>query len=114
MKTILTNYYKEEIKSLDKFPNRKTPLKAYYLYEHTDDKLGIKINDSIAFYDLFLYLDNKNYYSVVYDSVYDLIGVDDSLVRERLFEGLCKVMGCSYDEIYEQWMNYKPNTVTNG
>ena len=103
MTTQLANYYKEEIESLDKFPNRKTPLKAYYLYEHTSDELGIEINDSITFNDLFRYLDNKNYFSIKYDSVYDFIGVDDSIVRERLFEGLCKVMNCSYDYVLEQW-----------
>lgn len=105
MTTTLTNYYKEEIESLDKFPNRRTPLKAYYMYEHESDELGAEINNSITFYDLFRYLDNKNYFSIKYDSVYDFIGVDDSIVRERLFEGLCKVMDCSYDEIYEQWEN---------
>ena len=99
MEKIIIDIYKKEIESLDKFPNRKTPLKAYYLYEHTSDELGIKINNSITFYDLFRYLDNKNDFSVKYDSVYDFIGVDDSIVRERLFEGLCKVMVCSYDEI---------------
>ena len=37
--------------------------------------------------------------------IYDYIGVGDSLIRERLFTRLAKMLGLDYDHIYEMWLN---------
>ena len=37
--------------------------------------------------------------------IYDYIGVGDSLIRERLFTRLSKMLGLDYDHIYEMWLN---------
>jgi hypothetical protein len=39
-----------------------------------------------------------------YENIYDLIGVGDSLVRERIFEALAEIMNVEYDYIYHQWL----------
>ncbi len=39
-----------------------------------------------------------------YESVYDFIGVYDSVIRERLFSMLSVIMDVEYDYIYDQWM----------
>ena len=36
--------------------------------------------------------------------VYNYFGVDDSIVRERLFDGLSKELKTSYDFIYDAWL----------
>ena len=35
---------------------------------------------------------------------YAFLGVDDSLVRERIFDALATLMGCSYEHVYYQWL----------
>mgnify|MGYP003109504987 CR=1 FL=1 len=77
--------------------NKTTPLKYYYINTYKGDELGKYINDNATFVDLFECLDN-------YQDVYDLIGVYDSLLRERLFEKLAQMMCVDYDYIYNQWM----------
>lgn len=39
-----------------------------------------------------------------YKDVYELIGVGDSLVRERLFRRLAEIMEVDYNYIYQQWL----------
>lgn len=73
-----------------------TSIKQAYLTCYWDDELGHKLND-VTFEQLFNTLDN-------YKSVYDFIGVYDSLIRERLFSMLSVIMDVEYDYIYNQWM----------
>lgn len=75
----------------------KTNIRDAYQKMYVDDELGLELND-VTFEDLFDTLDN-------YGSVYKLIGVYDSLVRERLFIMLAEIMIVSYDYIYEQWLS---------
>ena len=37
--------------------------------------------------------------------IYEYIGVGDSLIRQRLFTRLAKMLGLDYDRIYEMWLN---------
>jgi hypothetical protein len=76
--------------------NMNTSIKESYLTCHWDDELGHQLND-VTFDELFNTLDN-------YGSVYKLIGIYDSIVRERLFSMLSIIMDVDYDYIYEQWM----------
>ena len=71
-------------------------IKDFYLTEHSDDWLGEDLND-LTFADLF---DILNYG----EDVYDAIGVEDSMVRERLFDELSKLMNLDYDVIYSMWL----------
>ena len=77
---------------------KSTNIKKWYLENYPADDLGEELKNNITFYDLFDALDN-------YQDVYDFIGVGDSLIRERLFEKLSKIMKCDYDEIYYQWLS---------
>jgi hypothetical protein len=40
---------------------------------------------------------------------YTFLGVEDSVVRERVFDALATLMGCSYDHVYYQWLNHSKN-----
>jgi hypothetical protein len=36
--------------------------------------------------------------------IYDVIGVGDSVIRERLFEHLSEIKDVNYDYIYKKWL----------
>ncbi len=72
-------------------------IKDWYTKKYPDDELGQNLKDNLNFYDLFEALDD-------YKDIYKFAGIDDSLIRERLFEKLSEIMGCDYDEVFDQWM----------
>lgn len=74
-----------------------TKIRDYYMTIFPTDDLGREIDGDRTFGDLFDCLD-------CYHDVYDLIGVRDSVIRERLFSALAELMGVPYREIYDQWM----------
>lgn len=77
--------------------NEKTLVKDWYIKEYTTDELGQEINEKITFYDIFYALDR-------YKNIYEVLGVGDSLVRERVFKKLANIMRVDYNYIYEQWL----------
>lgn len=77
--------------------NEQTKIREWYLSAYPEDELGNEINPNATFNDVFEWLDN-------YKDIYELIGVHDSLVRERIFSALSEVMNCDYDYIYDQWL----------
>lgn len=76
---------------------RNEKVKDYYLKEYGDDELGNNLNENVTFYDLFIALDT-------YKDIYDLIGVGDSVIRERLFQRLAEIIEVDYKYIYDQWL----------
>ena len=74
----------------------KTKIRHWYTTTYPEDDLGKQLSDA-TFYDLFETLDN-------YQDVYELLGVGDSIIRERVFEELSKIMEVDYDYVYEQWL----------
>ncbi len=71
-------------------------IKDAYIKLYSDDNLAHKLNE-VTFEDIFNTLDN-------YGSFYKLIGVYDSLIRERIFSMLAVVMDVEYEYIYNQWL----------
>ncbi len=78
--------------------NQYTNITESYLKRFPNDELGTEIKSNVTFNDLFNALDS-------YQCPYKLIGVDDSLVRERCFILLAEIMQCDYNYIYHQWLN---------
>ena len=74
----------------------KTKIKEWYMEEYSTDELGAEINNEIAFEDLFVALDKD---------VYEVLGVGDSIIRERCFEKLSEIMNVDYDYIFNKWLN---------
>ena len=73
-------------------------IKNWYTHYYSTDELGQEINSMATFNDLHrALLDDRD--------IYEVIGVDDSLVRERLFSELAILLGVSYDDIYKMWLN---------
>ena len=73
-------------------------IRTYYLENYPDDELGREINKDATFLGLFREL-------VASRDVYKFIGVSDSLVRERLFDKLAKLLNEPYEYIYKLWLN---------
>ena len=70
-----------------------TSIREYYQGAFPDDELGERITD-ISF---------KQFYKELkaHKDVYDLVGVGDSIIRERLFNKLAEISGKDYSEIYQ-------------
>ena len=77
--------------------DEKTEVRAYYMDKYATDELGTEIRMGVTFKDVFNTLDNRA-------CIYDLLKEHDSIVRERVFEALSKIMKCEYDYIFSQWL----------
>lgn len=72
-------------------------IKEYYTSTFPTDELGEELKDGLTFQDLFVALDT-------YKDIYTLFGIDDSIIRERLFIKLSALMNVDYSYTYEQWL----------
>lgn len=75
---------------------KATNVKNWYKDTFPQDELADEINDSITFYDVFNALDNHK-------DIYNLLGVGDSVVRERVFNALDDILDEPEGYSYEQW-----------
>lgn len=96
----------EEVEKFDLFDDldidEKDPflekLKDYYTRVYYSDDEGDLMNDDSDFYDLFDALENRI-------DIYSVIGkFCDSIVRERLFQRLAKIMHVDYGYVYDEWI----------
>lgn len=72
-------------------------IRVWYEKQYPTDTMGKDLNN-ITFCELLANMQNGK-------NVYDLIGVDDSIIRERIFDKLAKVSHLAYDKIYYLWVN---------
>jgi hypothetical protein len=77
---------------------KRIKVKKWYLKTYPKDDLGKEIREDITFWSLWAYM------SQGYD-VYNILGVGDSMIRERVFEELSKILGVDYDVVYQKWLN---------
>lgn len=78
--------------------NLSTGVGEWYTDNFPTDELGYEINPSVDFGDVL---------DMMADGIdfYDIVGVGDSLVRERVFEGCAEAWGWTYDEVYVFWLH---------
>ena len=67
---------------------------------YPDDECGPKLKSNVSFKNLIGTLNN-------YGNIYELLNIDDTLVRERMFVKLTDVMGVEYGYIYDKWLKCK-------
>lgn len=89
-------YNKNESKKSEANGPFDAPIKDWYMGAYKDDDLGDRLNGTF-----------KGALQTLLrgDDIYDYIGVGDSLIRERLFSQLAKMLDVDYDEIYNVWLN---------
>ena len=75
-------------------------IKEYYTERFPTDDLGNEIKDNVTFLGLLDILFRNL-------DVYDYMGVGDSLVRERVFQGLSEHTTLDYSFIYDLWLQKK-------
>jgi hypothetical protein len=75
---------------------KRINVRKWYMKTYPIDELGGEINQKLTLWDVYTYL------SQGYD-VYKIIGVSDSVIRERVFEKLSKVLDVDYDTIYNMF-----------
>lgn len=73
-------------------------IRDWYIKNHGDDEMGKLINPNVGFMDCWDMMKNGG-------DIYAIIGVGDSLIRERIFGELAKRLGVDYDVVYKQWLN---------
>jgi len=76
----------------------KEEIKQWYRINYPDDDLGNELNDAITFEDLWNGLHNGS-------DVYEIMGVGDSVLRERFFWRLTEIYGVDYDYVYKKWLD---------
>ena len=76
-------------------------VRDWYVHTYPDDDLGQRINPDLTFDDAMQAVSLGG-------GFYDALGVDDSIVRERVFRQLEARTGIPYDAIYEAWLDAKP------
>lgn len=83
--------------------NGQTNIADWYKECYPTDEWGyIGMNKSITFQNAYECL------QVGFD-FYTFLGVSDTIVRERVFDALACLMGCSYEHIYYQWLKKGKN-----
>ena len=86
----------EIAKKMSNLDNNK--IKDWYIKNYPADDLKNKLNDKNTFEDLWNGL-GKN------KDIYEIIGIGDSLIRERLFGHLAELKGVDYDVVYNKWLD---------
>ena len=71
-------------------------IREWYAAKFPSDELSSKIHD-ISFYDL---IDCMNHG----ENVYEILGVKDSIVRERVFDEAAQLLHVDYDVVYKKWL----------
>ena len=72
-------------------------LKKFYLENHPNDNMGERIDETKTFEDLYDAIKTGG-------DVYDVIGIADSLIRDRLFKKLAEVKNIPYIDLYNGWL----------
>lgn len=83
---------------------KDTKIKDWYKKTYPDDDIYEDINPNVTFKDVMTALQTPDYPS---DIEHDLIGVGDSIVRERIGSRLADMYNINYNDIYDMFsQNY--------
>ena len=76
--------------------NLNTSIKNWYMVNFPTDELGSAMNNVSTFNDLYKALQCGL-------DPYMVLGVGDSIIRERVFGELAELKGVDYGTIYDMW-----------
>lgn len=77
---------------------RTTYVKDNYVQDFPTDDLGKEINENLNYLQVFNGLLSG-------DDIYEMMGVEDSLIRERVLRMLAYLMEMDYQIIYYLWLD---------
>ena len=91
----------KEVKNMDEYEKfldyaKKLKVRAVYKKMYPTDDLADEIDPKLTF---------KQAYDRMFkgECIYHIIGIGDSVIRERIFAILSELYGVTYDEIYNLW-----------
>jgi hypothetical protein len=73
-------------------------IREFYVAKYPSDDMGAGINPTATFAGLLNQL-------IIGGDVYEYLNVYDSIIRERLFEGLANELNVKYEYVYNLWLN---------
>jgi hypothetical protein len=76
---------------------KQSEIKTWYLSTYSDDKQGVNIKWDITFEQAAYCLKSK-------EDFYEFIGVEDTIIRERIFEKIAELYEIDYSVVYNQWL----------
>ena len=76
---------------------KEVPVRTWYKDHYPDDPMGDDIEGRLKWADVLERMRQG-------EGFYDIIGVGDSVIRERCFEHLAQMMGVPYEVIYRIWL----------
>ena len=77
-------------------------IKEFYTSTFRTDTMGLDLNPKATFLEMLNVINEGN-------DLYKYLGVYDSLVRERIFTEISNRLNCSYNDIYNVWLNNAKN-----
>lgn len=77
---------------------KDTKVKDWYAKAYPSDTEMLADMTDASFEDVLNALNGRK-------DVYDVIGAQDSIVRERVFQALTNSLGCEYGDIYDLWLS---------
>jgi hypothetical protein len=82
---------------------KQSEIKTWYLSTYPDDKQGVNIKWTITFEQAYNCLKSKeDFYGFI--GIYEFIGIDDSVIRERIFSKIAELYEIDYSVVYNQWL----------
>lgn len=101
MRSRIPSIVEKAVKSVEPENYDGKLVRNWYMRAYPADELGVGIDPSLTFEDALGAVSRGG-------GFYDVLGVGDSVVRERIFEELANRAGCTYDDIYEAWLEQRP------
>lgn len=77
--------------------NLFSSVKDWYVKQYPTDTMGNDIDENVLFVDVAQCLAHKK-------DFYECVKAYDSIVRERIFEKLAKILKVDYDKVYYMWV----------
>ena len=77
---------------------KRFKIKKWYTKTYPTDELGEELDENNTFEDIWTALHNGT-------DVYEVMGVGDSLIRERVFDETSKIYGVDYEYVYKKWLD---------
>ena len=100
--SVIANFLPDEvIRQAAALGHEENLVQDWYLHAYPDDELGQRITPDLTFDDAMQAVSLGG-------DFYDVLGVGDSIVRERVFRQLVARTGIPYDTIYDAWLDAKP------
>tara|TARA_A100001011_G_C13705006_1_gene593177 strand:+ start:59 stop:328 length:270 start_codon:yes stop_codon:yes gene_type:complete len=82
--------------------NLSTNIKHWYMQKYPFDELGEEIRNT-SFLEIYKCIDT-GYGNDIYSYIFETEGEADSIIRERIFEGLAEIFKSDYSYIYDKWL----------